>query len=150
LSAGADDSMIGCMEPGDRDFDRERRAELEELTKAECLALLVEHSVGRVAVIASDGLPMVVPVNYVMVADTVVFRSDAGTKLDAAQRHPVAFEIDSIDPVRRTGWSVLVRGVAHHVTPEEVRFASVEPWLGPKRHLVQIVPRHITGRRIRP
>ena len=56
---------------------------LEELTRQECLALLSVHSVGRIAVIGHDNLPFVVPVNYRMTGDTVLFRTDAGTKLDA-------------------------------------------------------------------
>ena len=138
------------MESVDRDDNLENAPELEELSREECLALLSRHSVGRLAVIADDGLPFVVPVNYQMERDTVVFRTDAGTKLDAAQRHPVAFQIDSIDPRQRTGWSVLLQGIAHEAVPHELTSAHVEPWLGPKQRWIQVVPRHISGRRIRP
>ena len=94
-------------------------------------------------------MPFVVPVNYRLSADTIVFRTDAGTKLDSLQRHPVAFQIDAIDPLERSGWSVLVRGIAHEVTPEELESVQVEPWVGPRAHLIQLVPRSISGRRIR-
>ena len=47
----------------------------------------------------------------------VVFRTDEGTKLDAAARGSgVAFEIDGTDEAARTGWSVVVRGEATEVT----------------------------------
>ncbi len=122
---------------------------LEELTREECLALLAIHSVGRIAVIGHDNLPFVVPVNYRMTGDTVLFRTDAGTKLDAMQRHPVAFQLDSIDLLHHAGWSVLIQGVAHEVPAHELDSVHVEPWTGPKAHWIQVVPRSITGRRIR-
>ena len=62
--------------------------------------------------------------------------------------HPVAFQIDAIDPLHRTGWSVLVQGVAHEAVPHELTSVEVEPWLGPKQHWIQVVPRYISGRRI--
>jgi len=133
----------------DQDDDHRASTDLDELTREECLALLAVHSVGRIAVIGDDNMPFVVPVNYRLSTDTVVFRTDAGTKLDALLRHPVAFQIDAIDPLERTGWSVLVRGIAHEVTPQELESVHVEPWVGPKAHLIQVVPRSISGRRIR-
>jgi uncharacterized protein len=133
----------------DQDDEERAEADLEELTREECLALLGAYSVGRIAVIGDDNLPFVVPVNYRLSADTIVFRTDGGTKLDALQRHPVAFQIDAIDPMERSGWSVLVRGTAHEVTPHELESVHVEPWIGPKSHLIQVVPRSISGRRLR-
>ena len=139
------------MSPPSQDDDRESSArDLEELGRDECLALLSEHSVGRLAVIGVDGLPFVVPVNYQLSGETVVFRTDFGTKLDGLARHPVAFQIDAVDPVGRVGWSVLVQGIAHESPPHELESANVEPWVGPKHHWIQVVPRYITGRRIRP
>jgi len=129
--------------PGD-----EQPPELEELSREECLKLLSAQSVGRIAVITGDGLPFVVPVNYELSGDTIVFRTSAGTKLDALHLHPVAFQIDSIDPAHRAGWSVLVQGVAHEAAPHELTSVTVEPWLGSKQRLIQVVPRHISGRRI--
>jgi hypothetical protein len=125
----------------------ERRTELVELTRAECLALLGERGVGRIAVVGRDELPLVVPVNYLMVQETVVFRTDVGTKLDALRRRPVAFQRDSIDPVERSGWSVLIRGIAHDASPHELESWDLEPWIGDRQHWIQVVPRHITGRR---
>jgi hypothetical protein len=137
------------VEPTPRGDEPEHEPELEELSRVECLALLSGQSVGRLAVVADDGLPFVVPVNYELLGDTIVFRTNAGTKLEALHRHPVAFQIDSIDPAHRAGWSVLVQGVAHEAAPHELTSVTVEPWIGPKQHLIQVVPRHISGRRIR-
>lgn len=124
---------------------------LEELALADCLAFLKASIVGRVAVTVPGEAPLVVPVNFVLDGDTVVFRSDEGSKIDALRVGPVAFEADFVDPVRRTGWSVLVRGVAYEATPWEVDHIGLESWLaGAKAHWVRIVPASITGRRIRP
>jgi nitroimidazol reductase NimA-like FMN-containing flavoprotein (pyridoxamine 5'-phosphate oxidase superfamily) len=137
------------MAPDDCEPRPMRETELEELTREECLALLGSATVGRIALVGRDDLPLVLPVNHVMVGDTVVFRTDAGAKLDALLRHPVAFQIDEIDHDDRTGWSVLVQGIAHPVAPNELPRVHLEPWLGPRDHWVQLVPRHLTGRRIR-
>jgi nitroimidazol reductase NimA-like FMN-containing flavoprotein (pyridoxamine 5'-phosphate oxidase superfamily) len=96
----------------------------------------------------------VFPVNFVLDRQMVVFRTDAGTKLDAACRGSrVAFEIDGTDAAARSGWSVLVRGEAIEVTdPAELarlRKRRLDPWApGDKAHFVRILPAALTGRRI--
>ena len=54
---------------------------LEELEHDECLKLLATMSIGRVAIVIDDRGPLVVPVNYALDGDVVVFRSGAGSKL---------------------------------------------------------------------
>jgi nitroimidazol reductase NimA-like FMN-containing flavoprotein (pyridoxamine 5'-phosphate oxidase superfamily) len=84
----------------------------------------------------------------------VVFRTDEGTKQDAAARGTrVAFEIDGTDEAARTGWSVVVRGEAVEVTdPAELarlRKLRLSPWApGAKSRYVRILPAKLTGRRI--
>lgn len=124
-------------------------AELGELGREECLALLGAHQVGRIAVIDDESMPLVLPVNYRLADDRVVFRTAAGSKVVALQRHPVAFQIDGNDPVNRVGWSVLVQGIAHEMTEAERTVVDVQPWArGAKPMWFQIVPRRITGRRL--
>jgi uncharacterized protein len=128
-------------------------ARWQELTKSECFELLAREHLGRVAVVDDRG-PVVVPVNFVLDRHMVVFRTDEGTKLDAASRgSPVAFEVDGSDAVAHTGWSVLVRGEAVEVTdPAELarlRKLPLTPWApGPKARYVRILPAVLTGRRI--
>ncbi len=122
---------------------------LESLSRDECWRLLAGCSIGRLAVITRDGLPFVVPVNYALDGESVVFRTDSGTKFDALRRHPVGFQVDSIDPHHRTGWTVLIQGIAHETIPEEAEHLEVQPWTGPKQYWVRVVPRHVSGRRIR-
>jgi hypothetical protein len=79
-----------------------------------------------------------------------------GTKLDAATHNAVvAFEVDEIDPLAHTGWSVVVRGVARELTdPEEPADAGCPPiarWApGGDHRVVAIQPEIVSGRRIVP
>ena len=122
---------------------------LVELSRDECLALLAEHHVGRLAVSGTGEAPLVVPVNYLLDADVVVFRSATGSKLAAVRGSPVSFQLDQIDPVHHTGWSVLLRGRAYEATRWETDHLDLETWVpGDKGHWVRIVPDSITGRLI--
>lgn len=129
-------------------------ANLEELSEAECLALLGTKAVGRIAVVR-DGHPLIFPVNYVLEERTVAFRTDPGTKLDWATLARVAFEVDEVDETRRVGWSVVVRGVGREVTgaldawSERITARQLEPWAGgAKEHWVAIANPAFSGRRI--
>lgn len=122
---------------------------LEELGRDECLRLLRDHSVGRFAVATPGAAPLVIPVNYVLDGEVVVFRSGSGSKLRSLRGSPVSFELDDIDGVRHTGWSVLVRGMAYEATRWESEHLDFEAWApGDKDHFIRIVPDVITGRRI--
>jgi nitroimidazol reductase NimA-like FMN-containing flavoprotein (pyridoxamine 5'-phosphate oxidase superfamily) len=100
-------------------MERDRNG-LEILDSAECLRLLQGQPVGRIA-LTSEALPIVLPVNFMVHDDAILFRSGRGTKLEAATRNAVvAFEVDSYDPFGHTGWSVMVTGVARQL-PEPAR-----------------------------
>ena len=93
-----------------------RQARWQELTKSECFGLLAREQLGRVAFVDDRG-PMVLPVNFVLDRQMVVFRTDEGAKLDVARYGGrVAFEVDRTDAATHTGWSVVVRGEAVEVT----------------------------------
>jgi hypothetical protein len=127
------------------------RTRLEVIPPGACRRLLSQQHLGRLGVVA-DGRPLVLPVNYAFDGESVVFRTDAGTKLHAAIGNPVAFEIDGVDNVWHSGWSVLVTGVAELVPDDEQEDMSVlplGPWCpGPKRAWVRVTPDEISGRRI--
>ncbi len=127
---------------------------LEVLPLAQCLTLLRSRPVGRLAYVDA-GAPTVVPVNHLVDGSTIVLRTDAGGKLDAAVvGAPVAFQLDDHDPVRGTGWSVLVRGRAELVDEDErtQRYAEeLDSWaLGDAEATwIRIVPDEVSGRRLR-
>ncbi len=125
---------------------------LRAIDRAECLRLLEDQRLGRVGVCV-DEQPVILPVNYVVDGNQVVFRTDPGTKLHAAVGRPVAFEVDGFDRLYHEGWSVLVVGAAEEVdAPNEIARLStlpLGPWApGPKAHWVRIRPGAITGRRL--
>ena len=122
---------------------------LVELARDECLVLLRSFTVGRVAIALPSGSVLVVPVNYIVDGDAIVFRSDPGEKLEQLNGTQASFQIDFIDPVHHTGWSVLVQGTAHRASATEVEHLAVDSWAGgEKPHWVRVVPHAITGRRL--
>ncbi|MFD9389495.1 pyridoxamine 5'-phosphate oxidase family protein [Streptomyces sp. NPDC060000] len=130
--------------------------ELRDIGPDECRTLLATHGVGRVAVSASDGHPAVVPVNYDVIDDAIVFRTAPDSTPAAAVGTEVAFEVDHMDEALSQGWSVLAVGPASAVTePDAVRGLSerahTPPWAGGEREMwVSIRPTQLTGRRITP
>jgi nitroimidazol reductase NimA-like FMN-containing flavoprotein (pyridoxamine 5'-phosphate oxidase superfamily) len=129
----------------------------EELTRERCLDLLRSEEVGRLAVVVG-GRPDIMPVNYLLDGDGVVIRTAEGTKLKAASGAPVAFEVDEVDRDGRSGWSVVIHGIAHEIQSlgreeltERLMALPVDPWAGgDKPFLLRIAPLSITGRAITP
>lgn len=130
--------------------------QLRDLSPEECRTLLSTHGVGRIAVSAADGRPAVVPVNYEVVDDAILFRTAPGSAPAAAAGKEVAFEVDHVNDALSQGWSVLAVGPARVVTePDAVRRltqdAHTTPWPGGAREMwVSIRPTSLTGRRITP
>ena len=121
-----------------------------------CLQLLRGHPVhvGRVGICGADGQPLVMPVNYHLDGETIVFRTESQSVIsDHAGGSRIAFEVDDVDPAWREGWSVLVQGRADRVTDVEelhrLRELPLRPW-APGSHplYVRITPEDISGRRI--
>lgn len=126
---------------------------LEVLDRDECLRLLTAATIGRIGV-SMGALPVVLPINFRLVDERIVFRTGVGTKLDAASADAVvAFEVDDFDPFSHTGWSVVVTGTAHEVTDAAaiavLRLSHVPRWapVGDDR-VVAIDTDRVSGRRI--
>lgn|SRR5690606_19061797 len=126
----------------------------EVMTTEECDRLLAETPIGRVAFL-SDGDPHILPVNYRYHQNTIVIRTTAGSKMEAAEmRSRFAFEIDGWDERSRTGWSVLAHGWGETVEDAdeiaELRQLGLEPWAdGEGTDLwIRIRLDDITGRRV--
>lgn len=132
----------------------DEQTKAETIGRQECLELLQYKSkLGRVGFVV-DGRPIVLPVNYLADADSVTFCTGPGTKLanlkDGAH---VAFEVDAMVSLLRSGWSVLVQGTAREVTdPDELQELSNSPlqnWATPEaKHWIRISIDEISGRRI--
>jgi nitroimidazol reductase NimA-like FMN-containing flavoprotein (pyridoxamine 5'-phosphate oxidase superfamily) len=129
--------------------------QLEELSEDECLVLLGLARVGRIAFVV-DALPVVLPINYRLLNDEsglwILLRTRPGRAVDGAPDR-VAFEIDGIDYDHQQGWSVLVRGVLHHLDHEEIESFSrgfdPQPWPQQERtSWLAIKTETVTGRRL--
>jgi len=128
---------------------------LVELDVDECSRLLRTEEIGRLGVNARP-YPLIFPVNYALDRDVIVVRTHPGTKLTAAGRANVTFEVDQIDRRTRTGWSVLVRGLAEELTDahgaeliRRTQATGVRPWApGEHGRWLRIIPQGMTGRRI--
>jgi uncharacterized protein len=127
-------------------------AGLETLPLEVCLRLLESVPVGRVS-FCTDGEVVTLPVNHAVDGQDVVFRTDRGSKLSAAERQDhVAFEADDYDLRTRTGWSVLVKGRAEvvHEDSEIQRLSrlGLYPWViaVDRPFWIRIRPISVTGR----
>ncbi len=132
---------------------------LEELSWDECFKLLREQVVGRLVYQDKLGLAAV-PVNYAVAGNSIVFRSEAGSKVRGLNERDIAFQVDDIDTVSHSGWSVLIRGAAEVVESEVVESrlseligqidgAPPQPWKkGIHDIWVVITPKGVSGRRL--
>jgi nitroimidazol reductase NimA-like FMN-containing flavoprotein (pyridoxamine 5'-phosphate oxidase superfamily) len=130
------------------DFDG---PELKRLGRDECLRLLGSVPVGRV-IYTRQALPAVELVNFALDSGNIVFRTGAGEKLGAAMLgQVVAFEADSLDFARHTGWSVTVVGQCQAVTDadeiERLRGTRLSPWApGEREHYIRVPASIVNGR----
>ena len=126
---------------------------LQGLSRGECLRLLSGQTIGRLALTAR-ALPTILPVNYWFDGRAIYVRTNRGSKLDAAMRDAVvAFEVDEVDAVEHTGWSVVVTGVATVVTDEaeleRLRHAPIARWAPEwEGYVLSISLELVSGRRL--
>lgn len=126
---------------------------LTTMSDAECRSLLAAASVGRIG-LSIDALPVVMPVNFVVDGDRVVFRTGTGAKLrQALQGAVVCFEVDDVDRLYHTGWSVLVTGhaaeIADRTELDRVRALPLRSWAElDEEHFVEIRIELLSGRRV--
>jgi len=128
---------------------------LEELSWDECYTLLRQRVIGRLVYQDKLGLAAV-PVTYAVAGNSIVFRSEAGSKVRALHEGDIAFQVDDIDTVSHAGWSVLIRGAAEEVDYErlseligQIGGAPPQPWKkGTHDIWVVITPKVVSGRRL--
>jgi nitroimidazol reductase NimA-like FMN-containing flavoprotein (pyridoxamine 5'-phosphate oxidase superfamily) len=141
--------------PGGDMTSTDALTDLEIVDRDECLRLMMTEEVGRIAFV-HGGAAEVLPVNFVLDGDAIVFATAPGAKLSSVERGPVTFEVDRVERATRSGWSVIVHGRAEEITAfenpilvERIRSLPLHPWAGGERtHLLRITPRTITGRRV--
>jgi len=122
---------------------------VEEMPVEECWGHLEAEEFGRLAYRLVDEVH-IVPVNYVVDAHALLFRTAAGNKLlAAALGSDVAFEIDWRGEV--SAWSVVARGHLRRLEEDEQHRLDALPehsWVPVRRDdVVELVPEVVTGRR---
>jgi nitroimidazol reductase NimA-like FMN-containing flavoprotein (pyridoxamine 5'-phosphate oxidase superfamily) len=125
-----------------------------ELTVEECLELLNGSVVGRVAMCTPVG-PRIVPINYAMYDDAIVFRTTPYSELGTyGWNTDLAFEIDFLDYEKHQGWSVVAIGRGELIEDQDELHAiragwDPTPWARGRRHLyIRLRWRDLTGRRL--
>lgn len=113
----------------------------------ECRRLLEEAVVGRVSWASPTRGIQVLPVNYLLENDQIVFRVDPRSVLaELATPTDVAFEVDDLDADTATGWSVLAQGRTTSFgggTPE------TSPWAPGEREVaIAIAVSALSGRSV--
>ncbi len=131
------------------EFDRNG---LEVLDRTECLRLIAASTLGRLA-LSSGALPIILPVNFLLDGDRILIRTSPGSKLDAAAVNSVvAFEVDDIDSLSHSGWSVSVTGLAREVTDldelERIHALPLAHWSHADGHVIEISTDLVSGRRL--
>jgi len=125
-----------------------------DLTADECWTLLGGVPVGRV-VFTMEAMPAIRPVNHLVDGKTIVVRSHLGSAItgyagrDGAM---VCYEADELDPLHRTGWSVMVTGAARLVQDAVARAryeCLLTSWSASRMEFViAIEPAFISGIRL--
>ena len=126
---------------------------LAELSEADCRQLLAAESVGRVGW-RSHGGQLILPVTYLYSDGMIIFRTSAyGVLAELVTPTEVAFEVEVLDQVQRTGRSVVAQGIARAAPDQDWaprwRMDDVVPWAAGTRHLfLAIEIKKLTGRSI--
>jgi hypothetical protein len=124
-----------------------------ELSEQESIERMAGEVFGRLAIATPQG-PRIVPLNYAVFEDAIVFRTSPYSEVARyAVGKDAAFEVDEIDRAEETGWSVVAVGRVEELDPAELwdlpDGAAPQPWAGGSRNLyLRLAWRELTGRRL--
>ena len=130
------------------EIDREG---FEVLDRSECLRLLGDNGLGRIAA-TSGALPVVLPVGYAMDGESIVIETGRGTTLGfATAGSVVAFEADNLHEHGHSGWTVMVTGIAEEIDDDlevdRLRHLLADGCGEGDERFIRIFPELISGRR---
>ena len=126
---------------------------ITKLMPAECRRLIAAGGIGRIAFGTVSG-PVVLPVNFAVVAGTIVIRTGEGTMIDGTPTSRSRSR--STTSTRRSAragacWCAARRTASRIPAELQIvrRDAAIWPWPGGDRDVyVRIIPDKISGRRI--
>jgi nitroimidazol reductase NimA-like FMN-containing flavoprotein (pyridoxamine 5'-phosphate oxidase superfamily) len=147
--------MMSPFSAGRPDSDDRSERRFDAIGPRQCLELIASQHVGRVAWQAAD-LPQILPVTYTMHDGSAYFRtSPHGILAELARPTSVAFEVEELDQQTRSGWCIVLHGLASAVSePDGVADLwatdSLVPWASENRTLfIRIRPERVSGRVLR-
>jgi hypothetical protein len=125
---------------------------MKPMTRDEALRRLGSVPLGRI-VFTRHAMPVIRPANHLIDEGQVIIGSHESPAIAiAAGQGPgtvVVYEADDLDPATRTGWSVMVTGLARLVTDpgQAARYRqALRPWLaGPISQVISIDPQIVSG-----
>lgn len=123
------------------------------LTEVECWALAATQATGRLGFFC-PGVLDIFPVNYLVMANHVYFRTSTDGAIATSYLAHAAFQIDHIDRQPRSGWTVLINGAVTQIKDSNLLTelwgkAIDEPWApGPRNLFLRVTPTLVRGRRI--
>jgi nitroimidazol reductase NimA-like FMN-containing flavoprotein (pyridoxamine 5'-phosphate oxidase superfamily) len=126
---------------------------VREIGFEECAELLRGGVIGRAALSTPTG-PHIVPVNYSVVDEALLVATTPYSVLGTYGRGSmVAFEVDDFDYETHWGWSVVARGRAELLGPDEVQRIKAQwsphPWADGSRTMHLRIPwQELSGRRV--
>ena len=125
----------------------------EDACRRHLAAEAAASGIGRLAV-NGDRSPYVIPVNFTVVDGGIIVRLGPGWAAFHLDGSAVTFEADQAEVSQHSGWSVVVEGVAHVVTYDEIgRLGTNLPTpmvTLPGVRAFEIVPLKVTGRAVEP
>jgi hypothetical protein len=133
------------------------RPGMRQLARSEALWRLSSVPFGRV-VLTKHALPVIRPVSHILDGGRLIIRSPGGAAIvhSAASEHGsvLAYQADDIDAQARTGWSVVVTGLAELVgDPDEAEpyLRALDPWLSVGTgHIIRLEPEIVAGFELLP
>jgi hypothetical protein len=120
------------------------------LSGDECRQLVRSRAVGRIAWASAAGV-QVLPVTYTVTGERIAFATSPDSVMRAfLEPLDVAFEIDDVEEITATGWSVVVRGRASgHLNAIPEGIEQPRAWVpGAHQLTVVIEPSSYTGRAV--
>lgn len=126
---------------------------MDQLDQSLLYERLRRARVARIGYVDADQ-PIVVPVNVASDDEArIVFRTDSTGPLSSLDGRRVAIEIDGYETTLRSGWSILVQGVARDITTatdvaaQRVQRLPLDCWApGSRERLFMVLPLSITSR----
>ncbi|HUR78585.1 MAG TPA: pyridoxamine 5'-phosphate oxidase family protein [Acidimicrobiales bacterium] len=121
---------------------------LVALAPTECVRLLRRESVGRLATSGRDGALAVLPVDFTLDGEAVVFRAEPN-RADSWHGQCARLEVDRFNRRERTGWTVFVTGRLEQIPADVDLDKAIAAWVPGSPHaLLRLTPTLVSGWRI--